>query len=313
MQGIVRRTVESGPRTVVIHAESAADIEVFKGVPHLGHLRIKTGRLAHRSLDRPNVRHLGTDVKMNELERVGQPLPSQHLTCRDQFRRAHAKLRVLTAAGRPLSGAFRGEPHANSDHRFDADFLRDAQYFPQFLNLLHHHDDFLPQLAPQQAVLDEERILVAVANDQALRVAVHRQRGDQLRLAPRLDSKMKRAPRVRDLLHHLAQLVHLDREHPAIGILVARFRDGGGERLVDRLHPVAQEILEAQDQRKSEPAGFGVLDDVHHIDFRGGIPRGQDLNIALFVDRKIARSPAIDIVEGDGGGNVPGWLHWRGY
>jgi hypothetical protein len=220
---------------------------------------------------------------------------------------------VLAAARRPFPGTLGGEPHANSNHRFHAHFLGDAKDFPQFLDLLHHHDDFLPQLAPQQAILDEKRIFVSVANDQTFRITMHRERGDQFRLAPGFESKMIRAPGIRNLFHHLAQLVHLDRENAPIRILVARFRDRGGECLVDRLHPVAQEILEAQHQRKSEPALFGIRDHIHQIDFRVGGSRRLDLNIALLVDRKIARPPAVDIVEGNGGGNVPGRLHWRGY
>ena len=92
---------------------------------------------------------------------------------------------------------------------------------------------FLPSLLPQQRVLDEEGVLVAVADDQALRVRVDRQRGDQLRLAARLQPEVERRARVEDLLDDLAQLVDLDREHAAVDILVARFLDRRLERVVD--------------------------------------------------------------------------------
>ena len=101
---------------------------------------------------------------------------------------------------------------------------------------------------------DESAVLVAVADDQALRVLVHRQRGDQLRLAARFEAEMKLLAGVDDLFDHFAQLVHLDRENAAIVVAVTEFLDRALEGAVHRFDAMPQQILKANDQRKSEAA-----------------------------------------------------------
>ena len=63
----------------------------------------------------------------------------------------------------------------------------------------------LPSLRPSKRVLDEDGVLVAVADDQALRVAMDRQRREELGLAAALQAEVKFAAGVEDFLDHLAQ------------------------------------------------------------------------------------------------------------
>ena len=74
--------------------------------------------------------------------------------------------------------------------------------------------------------------------------------------------------RVENFLHDLAQLVDLDRKHAAVWLLVAGLRDGAGERLADRLHAVAQQVLEPDDQRETEALFARLVDHGHHVDGR---------------------------------------------
>ena len=136
----------------------------------------------------------------------------------------------------------------------------------KLLELLDDHDDFLAELAPEQGILHEERILVAVADDEALGVAMDGQRGDQLGLAAGLDAEMERRAGIHDLLDHFAELVDLDREDAAIGVAIIRLGDGVGEGLIDRLHAMAEEILKAEDDRESEAALLGLVDEFHDVD-----------------------------------------------
>ena len=108
------------------------------------------------------------------------------------------------------------QTHADADHRFDADFLGRADRLLKLLEFLHHDDDRLAELAAEQRDADEGLILVAVADDQALRVLVHGEGRDQFRLAARFESEMKLLPGVDDLFDHFAQLVDLDRKNAAI-------------------------------------------------------------------------------------------------
>ncbi len=62
----------------------------------------------------------------------------------------------------------------------------------------------LAEPPPEHGGANKGAILVAVANDEALRVLVHRERGDQLRLAARFESEMKLLARFDDLFDHFA-------------------------------------------------------------------------------------------------------------
>ena len=102
--------------------------------------------------------------------------------------------------------------------------LRSADGLLQLLEFLDHDDDRLAELAAEQGDADESAVLVAVADDQALGVLVHRERGDQFRFAARFESEMKFLAGIDDLFDHLAQLVDLDRENAAVMVLVTELR-----------------------------------------------------------------------------------------
>ena len=89
----------------------------------------------------------------------------------------------------------------------------------ELLEFFDHDDDRLAELAAEQRDANEGAILVAVADDEALRVLVHRERGDQFRFAARFESEMKLLAGVDDFFDHFAQLIDLDRENAAIMIL----------------------------------------------------------------------------------------------
>ena len=115
LERIIGRAVEIAARSVVIDAESAADIEISELMPELGELGVITGRFAHRALDRRDIRHLRADMEMNELETMREPGRLQHFARGDETGGVETELRVLAAARRPFAGAFAVQTDANSD------------------------------------------------------------------------------------------------------------------------------------------------------------------------------------------------------
>ncbi len=87
-------------------------------------------------------------------------------------------------------------------------------------------------------------------------------------------------PRVQDFLDHFPQLIDLDREHAAVRLLIAGFRDCAVERLANGVDPVPQQILEADHQRKPEALLARFLDDGHDIDCRALVLERRDLEVA---------------------------------
>ena len=125
------------------------------------------------------------------------------------------------------------------------------------------------------------RILVAVADDKALGVLVHRQRGDQFRFAARFETKMKLLAGIDDLLDHFAQLIDLDRKNAAIFVAITELRDRVLKRAVDRFDAVPQQILKADHQRKTEAARARFVYDFEHVD-----------GAAVFLQRRASTLPA---------------------
>ena len=236
-------------------------------------------------------------MEMDQLQAMRQALALERLAGGDEVRGREAEFRVLSAAGRPFSRALALEAHPQADQRLDADLPRHLEDGREFLELLDDHEDFLPQLPAHERVLDEEVILVAVADDKALGVRVKRQGGHEFRLAAGFESEMVRGAGVDDLLDDLTQLVDLDRENAAINILVIGLADRVGERPVDPLDAVPQQILEPDQQREYQATGPRFVDDLHDVDPRSPLLHRLDLDVAPVVDRKIAGTPPVDVVQ----------------
>ncbi len=136
----------------------------------------------------------------------------------------------------------------------------------QFLDLLDDNDDRLAKPAPHHGRADVSAVFVAVANDEALEILVHRERRDQLRFRAGFEAKMKFLAGVDDLFDHLPQLVHLDREDPAVVVAETEFVDRTLEGAVDRFNAMPQQILKTNHERKSEAARPRFLHDFENVD-----------------------------------------------
>ena len=186
----------------------------------------------------------------------------------------------------------------------------------ELLELLDDHDDLLAKLDALECELDEGGVLVAVANNEGAGLVLKGHAGEELRLAPDLKPEGIRAPSLEDFLHHLAELVDLDREDAAVSPTVAILGNGGAKGLVEGDDAVAEDVLEADEERVLEVACSGLLDHVHDVHLDAVLGRlGHD--VSLGVDIEVPSPPAVHVVQGSGGSDVPRWLrcghgHGRG-
>src|SRR5438034_6715940 len=183
---------------------------------------------------------------------MGEPGFFQHLAGSDQTGCVETELGVLAAAGRPFARAFGMEAHPNSDQWLDAHFFCRTNSLLKLLEFLRNNDDRFIKLATEERNPNKSRILVAVANDQTLRVLMHGKRCNQFRFTARFETKMELLARVDDFFDHFAQLIHLDRENAAILIVITELRHGALKRAVNRFEAVPQQILKPDQQRKPE-------------------------------------------------------------
>ena len=167
----------------------------------------------------------------------------------------------------------------------------------ELLQLLDDENHLLAELQPQQGGTDELVILVAVAHHETLGIGVNGKGGDHLRLTARLDPEVVGKPRVDDLLHDLAELVHLDREDATIQVPVTALRDRAGEGFVKTADAVPQQVVATDEKGETEPAFPGLIDQFHQIDLLSLLPAGTDRGVSRTVDAHIAFRPSLHIVE----------------
>src|SRR5690349_17765209 len=306
LQGVIGRAVERRPAAVIIDTQAAANINVFDGKAHLVKFGVETRRLLDRFFDSEDVRHLRADVKMNQLETVCEVLRLEQGRGGKQFNGAQTELCIFSRAFRPFAGTFAEQAGTDANEGFDAKLARDADDLLKLLQLFHDHDHLLAQFDPHQRHADEVRVLVAVADDQAVRIGLEGESGKQLRLAANFQSKIVGLAGVEDFLHHLAKLIDFDWEDAAVASLIVEFGDGVAKGLVDGLDAMPENVLEADEQRQFEPACPGLFDDIVQIHRGAGFLLGRGNDVPGFVDVEIFRAPAVDVVKTARRLDVPG-------
>ncbi len=233
LEGVVGGAVEGGPAAIVIHAQTAADVEVFDVKPHLVELGVKPRSFLDGFLDNENVRHLRADMEMQQLEAVGEAFCFEHFRGGQQLGGAQTELGVFTGALRPFAGAPAQEARADADEGFQAELPGQRDDLAQLFELFDDHDHLLVQFGPEQRHANETGVLVTVADNQAALLVLHGQAGEQLRLAADFQAELEGLARIQNLLHHLAQLVYFDREDAAVFALVIELGNGIAERQVN--------------------------------------------------------------------------------
>ena len=125
---------------------------------------------------------------------------------------------------------------------------------------------------------------------------MHRQGDHQLGLGAGFETEVVVLAGVEDFFDDLAQLVDLDGEHPAVFAFVSLFCDGFAEGLVELDHAVAQQILEAHDQRRLQAHVEGLADNVHHA-HAAAVAQRLDGDLPVGFDLVVAGAPAFEAVE----------------
>src|SRR5438477_6867705 len=116
---------------------------------------------------------------------------------------------------------------------------------------------------------------------------------------------MKLLAGIDNFFDDFAQLIDLDRKNAAIRTFVAELGDRVLKREINRLDPVAEQILKSDDQRKTESAITGFVYDFENDDAAAIFLKWLGNDVAFRVDGKISAAPTIDVVSCDRGLDVP--------
>ena len=105
LDGVVHAGTEGGFRTIVIHAETPAHVEVADGDTHLAELRVNARGLLHGGLHAADVGDLRANVEVQFLNALQHSALLQGLHGFQDFPGGEAEFRVVAGAGFPLAFA----------------------------------------------------------------------------------------------------------------------------------------------------------------------------------------------------------------
>src|SRR6185503_1168276 len=297
-QRVVHRRLEVALAAVVVDAQAAADVEVAQAGAHAGELDVDVGELVDAVLDVLDVVDLAAHVAVQQLEAARHAALLEVLHGVDHLGDGETELAAVAGRLAPAAGTGGGELDAHAEARLDAVALTVLGDEQQLGEALDDWDDVAAELSRQHGALDVLVVLEAVADDRALAAAVRdRQRRQQLGLAAHLEAEAEARPVAVDLVDDVPLLVDLDREDGVVAAAVAVLVDGVLERLVDLLQAVLEEVGEAQQQRRRQPARVQTVHDLEQVGLGALVLARADGDVAAPVDAEVALAPVLDTVE----------------
>src|SRR5216683_5420023 len=205
-------------------------------------------------------------MEMKEFETMCQSGFFQHLTGGYETGCVETEFSVFAAARRPFARAFAIQASTNTDERFDADLVRNANGLLEFFQLFGHNDDRVAKFSTEKCNANESWIFVAVADDQALRVLLHRERGNQFRFAARFEAKVKLLACVDDFFDHFAQLIDLNRKNAAIFVAITELRHCRLKGTINRFDAVPQQVRKSDYERKPKVSRARFINNLEEND-----------------------------------------------
>ena len=273
VERVVHRGGEVGAAAVVVDAEAAADVDVLQARAHQLQLRVHVRELVDRVLDAADVLQLAARMAVHELQAVEHVVLLEHVEQLEDLGDEQAELGLLAGRVAPAARALAEELHAHADARAHARRPRAClRISAELLEVLDHRNDGAAELGRERHRLDVAVVLEAVADDQPLGgVLGHRHDREQLGLRAHLEAEAELLAVAVDLFDHQALLVHLDREHRGVAVLVVVLGDRLGEGVVQAAQAVREDVREAHHDRRGQVARLQALDHLVEIDL---VPRG---------------------------------------
>ena len=176
------------------------------------------------------------------------------------------------------------------------------------MKLVHLFDDnenLLAHFLCEESKFDKVFVLVAVADDQSVRVLHVRKN----RMEFRLGTCFKTNVELGTVTHHFFQdrtlLVHLDREDAVMATLVAIFSRRLREALVNLFDAAVQNIRETQQHRSRNIAQGKFLHEFVKVNARTAVLDRRNRRVTLVVNVKVTYAPTLYVVKISGIVNAP--------
>ena len=145
-------------------------------------LHIELRRFTQSRLNTAYLGHLAADVEMDQLQAICQIFLFKEIKCFQQFAGRQAELAGIAPALFPFATAGRGQLDADADIRTDIQLFSHLGDQSQLIDLLDNQKDAFPHFLRQQSQFDIALILVAVADNQRIRIRIDRNHRMEFRL-----------------------------------------------------------------------------------------------------------------------------------
>uniref|UniRef100_J3MAZ6 Uncharacterized protein n=1 Tax=Oryza brachyantha TaxID=4533 RepID=J3MAZ6_ORYBR len=232
---------------VVVNAEASTNVDDTHGGAQAGELAVDLRGLADAIGEQAGGRDLGANVEVQELEAVEHTKGLELGDDGENLRGVQAELALLPRRGAEVAGVLGAQLSAHADHRAHAEAAAGLDDNVELLLLLEHDDRVEPHGARDERERDVLVVLVAVADEQGVRVAARGEaahREQQLRLGAGLQAEAERLAELHNVLHDVPVLVALDGVHALVPPAVAGGAHGVVERRVEGFHAVAEHVWE---------------------------------------------------------------------
>ena len=251
-------------------------------------------------------------MTMHQLQAVEHVVRAKRLHQFQDLGDEQAELGLLAGRVAPAAGAFARELHAHADARAHLIFLGVLQHQRQLFEILDHRNDGAAELGGEDHRLDVAVVLEAVADDHALgRVFGDRHHRQQLGLGAGFEAEAEFLAVAIHFFDHQPLLVHLDREHGAVAVLVVVLGDRLRERLVQANQAMAQDVGEAHHDRRRQISRAQPFDHFIQIDLALRRAVRAHHHVAGGVDAEVALAPVRHLVEIERVLGVPGAVGQR--
>ncbi len=119
IEAVVYGAVRLRTGAFIVHAQTAADVEALNIDAQLVQFHIETRGFTNACRDIANIRHLRTEVEVQQLQAVETPGFTQRFNQLQYLSRRQAKLRFFPAGGLPFTRALRSQTCTHAQTRND--------------------------------------------------------------------------------------------------------------------------------------------------------------------------------------------------
>ena len=298
VQPVIHAVGAVGAGALVVHGQATAEVDVAHGGTFLYQARVETAGFQHAAAHVANIGNLRTQVAVEKAQAVQHTCLAQTIDQAHQGRGRQTKNRPVAAVLAPVAVHGHSGLDTHPDHRLDieraAAFDDDGQLGQGF----HYKKAGNAHLPGVETQFNEFCVLVAITDNEPVRIAQLSHGNNQLRLAARLESMAVLASVIGNFFDHVALLVYLDRVDPAVAVAVGAIRNGLGEGLVEYFDAVIQQVADTQYGRHVQAAFVHTPHDLHQAHGHGlAVEVDADLDFAVVVNIEIAGTPGIDAIE----------------